>query len=190
MDETTIPRSELAETQVQIEYANPSDAEAIAAIKRQCWLQAYPNEEYGITKEDIEKRFPESQLPAAAENWQQGISQEVEGGERRTFVARFAGEVAGYTSPHIKDGQRRVGALYVCPKLQGIGIGSRLLQQAIDWHGREEDIFVRVVAYNDRAIGLYRNFGFQKTVDILDEFDDIEGLKPIPVIEMVLKAVH
>jgi len=190
MGETTIASPEADEQVAQIEHAKPEDAEAIARIKREGWLLAYPNEELGITKHDIEMRFPESELPIAAQNWREGIANETTNGDRWTFVARVNGEVAGFTSPHTKNGQRRIGALYVAPEMQGRHIGPQLLNQAIDWHGRDDDIYVRVVAHNQRAIKLYEEFGFQKTVDVFDEFDDKDGLKPIPVIEMVLKAVN
>ena len=39
-----------------IEVASPEDAEAIANIQKETWLATYPNEEYGITEDDIKSK--------------------------------------------------------------------------------------------------------------------------------------
>jgi len=146
------------------------------------------SEDYEISTEDIEKKFPEDSLPNAIENWQKGIMSEHGTDERATFVARIDGKVVGYTSPCTEDGQRRLGALYVSPDVQGKGVGSKLLKAAVKWHGTDQNIFVHVVSYNT-AVGFYEQHGFQKTgVDFPQEFDDEQGIKLLPEIEMVLKA--
>ena len=173
---------------IEIKRAVPEDAEAIMNLKRQAWLKAYVSEEYEISIDDIEKKFPEDSLPNAIENWQKGIASEQDKNEKATFVARLDGKVVGYTSPCTEDGQRRLGALYVSPNVQGKGVGSKLLESAVKWHGVDEDIFVHVVSYNS-AVGFYEQHGFQKTgVEFPQEFDEEHGIKLLPEIEMVLKA--
>ena len=121
------------------------------------------------------------------ENWQRGLAGETEEGERMTFVARVNGEIAGYTSPHTIDGQRRIGALYVSPKAQGKGVGTKLLEKAVAWHGRERDVFLHVLGYNQNAINFYERFGFEKTGrEIPDEPE--YGVTLPPEIEIVLRA--
>lgn len=46
-------------THIHIREAVPDDAEAMRDVQRRTWLATYPNEAYGITKEDIEARFHE-----------------------------------------------------------------------------------------------------------------------------------
>lgn len=173
--------------EVTTERASPSDAAAIMTLKRTAWLDAYVSEEHGITPEDIEKKFPADSLPEAIANWEKGIASESDRGDRVTFVARINGTVVGYTSPTHEDGQKRIGALYVHPDAQGSGIGGKLLQQAIAWHGRAENIYLHVVSYNQNAISFYKSNGFQATGTVFPEaFDTEKGLKLLPEIEMVL----
>jgi ribosomal protein S18 acetylase RimI-like enzyme len=191
MDETTIPRPEVEDSPILIEHAKPEDAEAIMMLKRAAWFAAYPNEEHGVSAEDIRKKFTEDDLRVGIENWHRGIANETENGNRTTFVARTKGRVVGYASPCIEEEQRRIGALYVSPDSQGQGIGSKLLGKALEWHGSDQDIYLRVLSYNDNAIRLYEKFGFQKTgIETPEEFDEQQGIKLLPEIEMVRKAVH
>ncbi len=173
---------------VDIKRAVPEDAEAIMNLKRQAWLKAYVNEDHNISTEDIEKKFPEDSLPNAIKNWQEGIASEQDTDEKATFVARIDGKVVGYTSPCTEDGQRRLGALYVTPDVQGTGIGSKLLESALKWHGSDEDIFVHVVSYNT-AVGFYEQHGFQETgKEFPRALDEQQGIKLLPEVEMVLRA--
>jgi ribosomal protein S18 acetylase RimI-like enzyme len=161
MSEATLDKHELDNQSIVIERGVPTDAEAIMTLKRDAWLGGYTSDEQGVSAEDINKKFGD--MPTAINNWQRGIASETEDGERVTFVARINGKVVGFTAPCIENGQRRVGQLYVSPDTQGAGIGSKLLQKAVDWHGREQDIYLHVVSDNDKAIGFYEHFGFQKT---------------------------
>jgi len=178
---------EAAGQEVTIERAKPEDAEAIMTLKRSAWLKAYVSPEHGITEEDLFAKFD---LPTAIENWRGGIASEAQQSDKATFVARVHGRVVGYTSPDTQDGQKRIGALYVSPDEQKHGVGSKLLQRAITWHGRDDDIYLRVVSYNQNAIGFYEHFGFQKTgKEWAEEYDAEQGMKLLPEIEMVLRHV-
>lgn len=187
MSETKAVKPEFDEPAITIERAAPDDAEAIMTLKRDAWLGAYVSQEHGVTAEDILKKFGD--MPTAIGNWQRGIATETEHGDRMTFVARLNGKVVVYTSPHTEEGQRRLGALYVSPEAQGLGVGTKLLQQAIDWHGRDNDIYLRVVSYNENAIRFYEHNGFQKTgKETPEEFDEKEDIKLLPEIEMLRKG--
>ena len=189
MSETTMTKQEFDGLSVSVERAVPGDAEAIMTIKREAWLAAYPNKEFGVTVEDIQKKFPQDSMPAAIENWQRGIASEKENGDRVTFVARVDGKVVGFTAPCSEDGQRRIGAMYISPDAQGKGVGSQLLRKAVQWHGLEQDIYLHVVRYNHNAIRFYEHFGFRKTgKEMPEEFDEQQSIRLLPEIEMALKA--
>ena len=114
------------------------------------------------------------------------------GTNRFIFVARSHHKVVGFAASVIQDdGQRRIGAIYVLPEMQGKGIGGSLLKKAIEWHGRSADIFLHVAAYNQHAIDFYKANGF-KTTDksVRDEDAQSGGAKEIPEIEMVLRAAY
>ena len=63
------------------------------------------------------------------------------------------------------------------------------MQRAINMLGRDQDIFLEVVAYNHNAIGFYEHFGFEKTDVIVPRDDEApDYMKQLPEIEMVLRA--
>ena len=70
-----------------------------------------------------------------------------------------------------------------------MGIGGKLMRQVLDLYGRDEDIFLEVVSYNQNAIDFYERFGFEQTDAIVPEEEGRPGyLKTLPQIEMVLRA--
>ena len=172
-----------------VEPARPDDAEAVFNVQRLTWLDTYPNDEAGITKEDIRKRIEGEHgelIPKKIERWKSGI--EATGEKRAIFVVRDSGKIVGFVAPGIMDGQRRIGAIYVLPEAQGKGVGGKLLQGAVNWHGRSEDIFLHVASYNQNAIDFYMRNGFEETgKPIKDEMAKGDE-KEIPEIEMVLRA--
>jgi len=190
MDETTPMTQEFDGQPILVEPAKPEDAEAVSNVQRLTWFDTYPNEKAGITKEDIRMRLEGEHgelIPKKIEQWQKII--ETAGNEGAAFVVRDSGKVVGFVTPAITNGRRRVGALYVLPEVQGKGIGGMLLEKAIEWHGRSEDIFLQVASYNQNAIEFYKNHGFEKTDRaVTDELAHLVGSKVIPEIEMVLKA--
>jgi len=177
--------------QVEIVKAVPEDAEAIMRIRRAGWMQAYVNEEQGITADDIKRKFSDETIAEGVENWRQGIAGDVNSTQRATFVARKDGEVVGFVAPRIMDdgkNTRRLGAMYVDESAQGLGVGGALLTKALEWHG-PEDVYLNVVSYNDHAIGFYEHFGFVRTgVETEEELDKKDGTKLLPEIEMVHRA--
>ena len=175
-------------TPIIIEPARPEDAKQIMIIKRDAQLGAYSNAEHGITTEDIRNRWSDEELNTAIANWRNGIIGETEHSDKRTFVAKVDGKVVGFTSPGLKDGKLMLGAMYVEPNAQGQGAGTALIKKALEWLGSDRDVFVNVVAHNQKAIKFYEHFGFKPTGVELPEETDEQGLKYLREIEMLRKA--
>ena len=190
MSETTMATQEFDNQPIAVEPAKPKDAEGVFEVQRLTWLATYPNAEAGITEEDVRKRVEGEHgelIPQKIERWRSGI--ETAGDKRAVIVVRDDEKVIGFVAPAIMDGQRRIGAIYVLPETQGKGLGGKLLQRAIEWHGRDEDIFLHVASYNQNAIDFYKKNGFEETgKEIRDDVALLGNGKEIPEIEMVLRA--
>lgn len=185
-----MPSHEQDSHQIVISAAKPEDAEGVYEVQRQTWIDTYPNKEAGISEQDIRDRIEGANGEKVADRikwWKKGI--ETVGEKRGVFVAKQDDKVVGFVAPGIIDGQRRIGAIYVLPEVQGQGLGRTLLGKATDWHGRDEDIYLHVASYNGNAIGFYEKNGFEKTGRAIEDLDARENnAVEIPEIEMILKA--
>lgn len=183
---------ETYEHSVVIDRALSDDSVAICEIRDKAWIKAYPNPELGITAEDIEinaQGMKGEFVPRRITYLQKDLSEQ-NPADHATFVARIDGKVRGFAVPKIEAEDRCVlSMIYVEPEYQGKGIGHQLMEKALDWLGRDKDIFLEVVSYNQNAIKFYEKFGFVKTDAVVpEETGRPSYMKTLPQIEMVLKA--
>lgn len=189
---TESPLTRMTSGSYTISPARPNDAEGVYDVMRATWLDTYPNEEHGISHEDIRARIEGEHAELIAqkiEKWRETIKNP----SRTIIVAKDGDKVVGYVAPFYDENEKhyRVGGLYVLPETQGKGVGHKLIQESIASIGREHDIYLHVVTYNRKAIGFYERQGFVKTGR--DTTGSTRGLKDgrlIPEIEMVLRATN
>jgi ribosomal protein S18 acetylase RimI-like enzyme len=176
---------------IRIMDATPEDHDSIRQVQRQTWIATYPNEEFGITKEDIEMRFAVDTTP-------QGIRR---GQERRqninanplihTWVAKDGEASVGFCIAQKEHPQNRIKAIYVLPEYQGTRVGKQLMQTALDWLGDQHDIALAVASYNHKAISFYHRFGFVLNGDpVASELAGLSSGVIIPEIEMIKPATQ
>jgi ribosomal protein S18 acetylase RimI-like enzyme len=192
MSEATMAKPEFDSQSVKIERAIPDDAEVICDIRDRAWLKAYPNAELGITAEDIrinaQGRDGEF-VPRRVAYLKEQFAKD-DGTGLTTFVAKVDNKVVGYVDPRVDEqNHRRIGAIYVAPEAQGMGVGGKLMRQVLDLYGRDQDIFLEVVSYNQNAIDFYKRFGFEQTDAVVPEEEGRpDYLKTLPQVEMLLRA--
>ncbi len=192
MNEATMPKQEFDKNLVTIERAVPADAETICDIRDRAWVETYPNVELGITAEDIKLNAQGRDgvfVPNRVAYLKEQLTKD-DGTGLTTFVAILDDETIGYIEPKIDDDNRRwISALYLSPDWQGMGVGGKLMNCALDQLGRDHDIFLEVVSYNQNAIDFYKHFGFEKTDAVVPIDDDApDYFKHLPQVEMVLRA--
>lgn len=186
-----MPQAELDRPPVEIERATPDDAEIICDIRDRAWLEAYPNAELGITAGDVKLNAQGRNgefIPRRIAHLKEKLAKN-DDANPGTFVAKIDGKVVGYMDPIIDEqGRRCIDALYVAPEAQGKGVGGKLMRKVLDLYGRDQDIFLNVVSYNQNAIDIYKHFGFEKIDTVVPEEPNRPAyLKSLPLIEMVLK---
>ena len=169
--------------------ATPDDATAICTVQTRTWLVTYPSEELGITREGLRRHLEGEHGERIADRiaWTrmriEGHAAEPDGG--CGFVAVLGGEIVGFTTPFVEPGgRRRVGALYVLPHVQGSGLGHGVLERNLAWHGEDQDVYLTVAAYNERAKGFYARHGFVFTGQHGEDQLAIDGVV-MPELEMV-----
>ncbi len=192
MNEFNILIPELDTLPIDIERAVPGDAEVICDIRDRAWIKAYPNTELGITAEDITLNAQGRGgvfVPRRIAYLKDELAKD-DGTGLSTFVAKADGKVVGFIDPRVDEQfHRRIGAIYVSPDAQGMGVGGKLMAKVLDLYGRDQDIFLEVVSYNQNAINFYVRFGFEKTDTVVSEEQGRpDYMKSLPQIEMVLKA--
>jgi len=109
-----------------------------------------------------------------AAQWEQSI-----GAERSTaFVAEHEGQVIGFVTVFIAQDPNpllqptqygRVGSIGVAPQCWGQGVGTGLMQLAEQWARQRGalDIRLHVWAFNERALRLYAELGYEVRSHVL-----------------------
>ena len=159
------------------------DAEGILNVQKSTWVCTYPNPGLGITYEDIKTK---ADLFKAAV-WRKNI--EETGVKSAIFVAKIDGKIVGFSGAMHEDAQDRITAIYVLPDNHKKGVGSSLMNAALDFLKSKRPIVVEVVSYNEKAIRFYEKFGFKKHKELEDELGKLPSGKIMPEIEMIKKLI-
>lgn len=151
-----------------IRPARTEDAAGIARVARRTWHAAYDAILGPATVEQAVARY---YRPA---------SLEVEIDDAAHFLVAEADDaVVGYAHAGPRDGTPGVAELYrlyVRPERWDDGIGSALLERVVDEVRTDglERVRLDVLAANDRAIGFYRDRGFEPAGRTAGTFGDDE----------------
>ena len=166
---------------IAVSGATPDDAAAIVSIQAETWLATYPNEEHGITLEDV--RAKKLDDPKRVDRWKKTI--EEQGDEHRVLVAKEDNKVVGYCLSKRGEKENYIEALYVSSTEQGRGIGQKLMTETLSWLGDVKPIGLGVAAYNTKAIGFYKKLGFEETDDAAEPVPPLPSGKILPIIKLL-----
>lgn len=169
---------------IEITKATVEDAEGIMNVLYRTWLDTYPNEEIGITQEDVEYRF--NDLPARVEKMKERIMNTP--AKHVRLVAKDKEMVIGMTLLINDDLYNQLQMIYVLPEYQGKGVGQMLWNKIKGNFDLTKDTIVQVAIYNNKAINFYTKLGFIDTGKRWsDEKWKMKSGAVIPEMEMVIK---
>ena len=177
----------MEELKTNVEMAKPEDAEELQLVFYKTWLETYPNEEYAITRHDVEQRFAERLTKGGVMNF----ADQIKNPKPNTLflVAKKQGKVVGVCRIRKDREENELGAIYVLPEFQRQGVGDKLWQEAQKFFDKGRDIVVKVATYNDKAINFYKKLGFVDTGKrSSDESHRFSSGAIIPEMEMVQKV--
>lgn len=181
MDEKT------AATSVSVVLACPDDVEGIEEVFYKTWLATYPNQEFGITVDDIEDRFKDRRAPKGLAERRARIIGRRPGS--MLLVAKDADRIVGVCYVVVRADTNQLQSIYVLTEYQGKGVGRALWHEAQRYLDSAKNTIVQVATYNTAAIAFYERLGFVDTGRRFhDERFTMKSGAVIPELEMLKKA--
>lgn len=172
--------------QYTIEQPKIADALELAKVHNQSWLETYPNDEFGISRDYIENRVSSRLSEEGLKRRKSAIQLSY---DTPTYFLRIArdksGRIVGFIDGNLKDGEYWLDGLYTLGDTFGTGLGKLLWEAYLPWTDNN-DVLLTVASYNERAKVFYKKLGFTEKAGTERTFDDT----PIPVIDMIRKSIQ
>ncbi len=172
-----------------VELAKSNDATVICTIRDTAWIDTYPNPALGITKQDI-VRLAKGRNNDFEPRRIEYLRKYIESQNDKThtvIMATTQGKSVGYGIACIRDGKSWISNIYVLPDFQRQHIGGALMNKLLEWLGNDNDIYLEVVSYNEKAISFYTKYGFVVTSNAVEREDGKPlYLVDLPQVEMKL----
>ena len=132
------------------------------AMHARSWLDAYPNEEYGVPKKWVEERTNGWLTPEALEDSRVRFGPVYSNPQHFHRIAVKDGDVVGIVHASKTEKGQHIEALYIAKEFYGSGLAKQLMKQAFGWLDLSGAIDLEVVTYNERAKAFYRKYGFEE----------------------------
>ncbi len=155
--------------EITISLSAPEDYEACLRIQHAAALERYPNDEIGITREDIEADYaPYVQNEAIVAEINRIAATEPDINHTQ-LVAKENGQVVGFCDVKVEAEYNQLLSFYVDPLRQSQGIGKALWAEAQKKLDSENPTILYVLPYNEQAIAFYESLGFVMTASVSNE---------------------
>lgn len=176
---------------VEISLAVPEDYEDTLEVQYRAALRNYPNEELGITADDVEADYAEARTAEKLKEGEEKWRSVPENPNQRYYVAKSEGKVVGFCVVDKYEDKNQINGIYIDPEFQGQGLGKKFWDEAMKFLDASKDTVVMVLPYNTQAIGYYRSLGFKETGRVVDSGEGHPmksgAIMPAPI-EMVRPA--
>ena len=172
---------------IEILLATPEDARSIREVQYKTWLATYPNEDIGVTVDDVEDRFKDAFTDENIKRREEQIKNQPD--NEQTYVAKSDGKVVGFCTIIKHQDKNQLLAIYVSPDFHGRGIGKDFWDKASQFLDPTKDTAVELASYNSGAVEFYKKLGFEDTGKRwADKKFKMKSGAVLPEMEMVIKA--
>ena len=171
---------------IEVSDASADDVFGISDVQKETWLATYPNEEFGITKEDIlsEDFRSKGRIEKRTEIINNPES------DTKFFVAKCNGGIVGYCCAQKLKEFNKVRSLYILPEFQRKGVGKKLISKAFDFLDLAKPTKLTVAIYNTNAISFYEKLGFAKGERLMENPEGaFASGREIPEMEMIKEGL-
>lgn len=185
------PESREGESPIVISKVRPEDYRGAIEVLYKAQLANYPNEELGITREDIEANFAGEFTDEKVREGEGRWRTLPENPNELYLVAKKDQKILGRFIAIRGEDRNQLHDIYIDPEAQGQGLGKRFWTEALEFFDPAKDTVVMVLPYNEQAKSYYRSLGFVETGRNPHEDEGTEmasgAVMPAPI-EMVRKA--
>lgn len=136
---------------LEIREMTAADMDGKAYVHWKSWQETYP----GLVDAQYLANFTLEKCQSIAQRWPDNIVVAVLDGR----IVGFAGY--GPCRDPASEGLGEVFAIYILKEAQGLGIGRKLMDAALEKLSDYRDVVIWVLKGNDHAFGFYRHYGFQ-----------------------------
>lgn len=173
---------------ISIEKSKPEDVKDINNILYQTWIDTYPNEELGVTVEDIKNSFKDSFTEEYINNVKEKISN-ADKNNKLYLSAKDGDKIVGVCMVKKQDEQNLLQTIYILPEYQGLGIGQMLWDEAKKFLDPNKETRLEVVDYT-KAVDFYKKLGFVETGNKFQREEIFKSSKGVTLseIEMIRPA--
>ena len=156
-------KSKEREPEIEISLVTPEDYRGAMEVLYKAQLESYPNEELGITREDIEANFAgafsDEKIRAGEEEWRNLP----ENPNQRYFIAKHNGKIVGRCIVERHAEKNQLNDIYIDPAFQGKGLGKKFWEEIVKFIDPAKETVVMVLPYNEQAKTYYQKLGFIET---------------------------
>lgn len=138
------------------------DMLALRTMHAQSWLDTYPSDEHGVSRQWVAQRVARWTTPEGMEKSRTHFEKIFGHPQHLHQVALRGLEVVGVVHASNIEDKQRLEALYVEKSLKGSGLAHHLMGIAMAWYDTSRPVELEVISYNDRARTFYEKYGFDK----------------------------
>ena len=171
------------EQKFTIELPQLGDEVAIGPMHVQAWKESYVTKESGITEEDVDALIGHF---ATQTEFRKGTLVEALANPAKVLyrvIKNSEGKVVGFFHCEKTESTNEVEGIYLLDEAKGAGIGTKLMNEFLQWSDKSKPTHLEVFSFNRSAIDFYKKLGFVEVEGSTKLYKD-----RLPFIEMVRKA--